>query len=357
MHVLFDCRYVKDGARDGISRFTIELARHLGELADVTLLVSNTDQLRHLPNLPHVVGPSQVGVLEPLTSWRLRRVEADVLFSPMQTIGTRGRRWPVVVTIHDLIYYRHPTPPRDLPAFVRGLWRLYHRAFWPQRMLLRGSDGIVTVSESTAAVMRTNRLDVRPVGVVHNAAAPLGEPVSASRPERKRVVYMGSFMPYKNVDTLVRTVALLPDYELVVLARVSERERKRLAAIAPDARLVFLNGVTDEEYADCLRSSTALVSASREEGFGIPLLESLALGVPVVVSDIDIFHEVAGDAGLYANPDDPEDFAARIRALESHELWEEKSRAGRARARSFSWSDSAKALHDFLEQTRRDWRA
>ena len=357
MHVLFDCRYVKNGARDGISRFTIELARHLAELADVTLLVSSTNQLQHLPNLPHIVGPSQVGVLEPFTSLRLRRVEADVLFSPMQTIGTRGRRWPVVVTIHDLIYYRHPAPPRDLPAFVRVLWRLYHRAFWPQRLLLRGADGIVTVSEATARIMRHNRLDVRPVSVVHNAAEPLGKPVDVSRPEQKRIVYMGSFMPYKNVDTLVRAVELLPDYELHILGRVSDAERKHLESISQDARLVFRNGVSDDEYAECLRSATALVTASRDEGFGIPLLESLALGVPVVVSDIAIFHEVAGDAGLYADPDDPAAFAARIRELETPGVWAEKSSAGLVQARKFSWSASAKALHDFLDRTSREWRA
>lgn len=350
MRVLFDCRYVKQGARDGISRFTIELARHLAKHVDVTMLVSREDQLQHLPELPHVLGPSEVGVLEPLTSWRLRRVKADVLFSPMQTIGTLGRRWPVVTTIHDLIYYRHPMPPRDLPAFVRGLWRLYHRAFWPQRMLLRGADGVVTVSETTATIMREHRLDVRPVRVIPNAADPLGEPVSGDAPATRRLIYMGSFMPYKNVDTLVRAAALLPDHELHLLGRISEAERIRLQQLAPDAAVVFHDGVSDEEYARLLRSATALLTASRDEGFGIPLLEAMAMGVPIVVSDIEIFREVAGEAGLFADPESPETFAERVRSLSDDTAWAARSEASRERAKAFSWDSSAVRLQGFLAE-------
>lgn len=350
MRVLFDCRYIKDGARDGISRFSIELVKHLEPLTEVTLLVSREDQLQYLPKLPYILGPSEVGMLEPLTSWRLRKHDFDVLFSPMQTVGTLGKRRPVVVTIHDLIYYRHPDPPRDLPAFVRLLWRIYHKAFWPQRMLLRGADGIVTVSNATAAIMKQHRLDVRPIAVVPNAANALGEPISSSQHGAKRLVYMGSFMPYKNVETLVQAAALLPDYELHLLSRISHDDRERLAAINGDARLVFHDGVSDLEYAEVLSNATAAVTASRDEGFGIPLLEAQALGVPVVASDISIFHEVAGDAALYADPDDPEEFARRIRQLESEGEWIARSEAGKAQAAEFSWGASAAALQRFLAE-------
>lgn len=356
MRVLFDCRYIKGGARDGISRFTIELAKHLSAIADLTLLVSSREQLQHLPQLPHVLGPSEVGVLEPLTSWRLRKQTVDILFSPMQTIGTIGKRWPVVVTIHDLIYYRYSEPPRDLPQLVRILWRIYHKSFWPQRMLLKGSNGIVTVSQATRSIMRSHRLDVRPIAVVPNAADALGEPVTSCGAAAKRLAYMGSFMPYKNVDVLVRAVELLPEYELHLLGRVSDSEKDRLAKLS-EGNLVFHNGVSDEEYADVLRSSTALVTASRDEGFGIPLLESLALGVPVVVSDIDIFREVAGEAGLYADPESPAEFARRIRDLESEEEWMSRSAAGMQQAATYSWSRSAQALIDFLTEVHRKGRS
>lgn len=114
MRVLFDCRYVRHERHDGISRFSAELVAELARDHDVTMLVSDRRQLAMLPPLPHVLGPSPTGPLEPLTAWRLRRVAADVAFSPMQTIGSIGRAWPLVTTVHDLIYYRHPEPPRNL---------------------------------------------------------------------------------------------------------------------------------------------------------------------------------------------------------------------------------------------------
>lgn len=350
MRVLFDCRYVKEGARDGISRFSVELVKHLADLADVTMLVRDARQLHDLPPLPHIVGPSEVGVLEPLTSWRLRSVEADVLFSPMQTIGTLGRRWRVVTTVHDLIYYRHPEPPRDLPGFVRVLWRIYHKAMWPQRMLLRGADGVATVSESTKRIMQSKKLDVRPIAVIPNASAQLGESVSRQTPEARRLVYMGSFMPYKNVETLVLAMRELPEYELHLAARISDADRQRLQTLAPDAQVVFHNGISDSDYAELLQSATALVTASRDEGFGIPLLEAMGLGIPVVVSDIDIFHEVAGEAGLFADPDDASAFAAKVRELEEPGEWGARSKQAIERSKHFSWEKSATALADFLRQ-------
>ena len=82
---------------------------------------------------------------------------------------------------------------------------------------------------------------------------------------------MGSFMPYKNVDALARAMASLPDYELLLMSRVDEAERARLASLAPDARLTFLGGASDDVYREALLRATALVTASRDEGFGIPV--------------------------------------------------------------------------------------
>ena len=103
------------------------------------------------------------------------------------------------------------------------------------------------------------------------------------RPNGNRLVYMGSYMPYKNVDTLVRAVAALPDHELHLLSRIGRAERERLTRLAPQARLVFHDGVTDAAYAELLAGATALVHASKAEGFGIPLVEAMRLGTPVVV--------------------------------------------------------------------------
>jgi glycosyltransferase involved in cell wall biosynthesis len=161
---------------------------------------------------------------------------------------------------------------------------------------------------------------------------------------------MGSFMPYKNVALLARALHLLPDYHLHLLSRVDDGNRAELLAAAPTASVTFHNGVTDEEYHEVLTSATALVTASRAEGFGLPLVESMAVGTPVVVSDIPVFREIGGDAAVYFDPTSPESFAAGVRSLEESGRWQELSRRSVARAANYSWDASARALLEVLER-------
>jgi glycosyltransferase involved in cell wall biosynthesis len=354
VRILFDCRYTRIGRHDGISRYTAGVVAALAKLHPVTMLISDHRQLELLPDLPWELLPAPTSVGEPWVARRVNRLKPDIVFTPMQTMGGFGRRYRLVLTVHDLIYYRHPTPPRDLPAFVRGLWRLYHLAWWPQRMLLNRSDAVVTVSETTKALIAEHRLTKRPVYVVPNAAD-MPEPASGrserTAPESKSLVYMGSFMPYKNVDTLVRAAALLPEYTLHLMSRVSEAERKRLSELAPGARLAFHDGASDEEYAETLASATALVTASHDEGFGIPLVEAMTLGTPVVVSDIPIFREIGGEAALFFDADSPEQVAARVRHLEEDGVWAARSAASRAQAGRYTWDGSARHLLTVLETT------
>lgn len=357
MRVVFDCRYTRIGRHDGISRYTAGLVTALGKLHDVTMLISDHRQLDLLPDLPWELISSPTGLGEPWVARRVNQLRPDVVFTPMQLMGSAGRRYRLVLTLHDIIYHRHRTPPRELPRFVRILWRLYHLAWWPQRLLLNRADAVVTVSQTTKNLIAEHRLTRRPVFVVPNAAdMPALPPERAARtePETKRLVYMGSFTPYKNVDALVRAVALLPGYELHLMSRAADADRKRLTALAarpPGARLVFHDGVSDEEYAETLATATALVTASRDEGFGIPLVEAMALGTPAVVSDIPIFREIGGQAALFFPPDDPEQLAARIRHLEEPGVWAARSAASRQEAARFTWDRSAEHLLTVLTAT------
>lgn len=348
MKVIFDCRYVRVDRHDGISRYSAGLVTALGRLCPVTMLISDRRQLAQLPDLPWHLVSAPTSIREPLVARQVRGLGADVVFSPMQTMGSWGRRYRLVLTLHDLIYYTDPTPPPEFAAPIRLLWRLYHLAWWPQRMLLDRADAVVTVSRTTAALIARHRLTRRPVTVVPNAPDPT--PDLPRTPRTGALVYMGSFMPYKNVAVLARAMALLPDHELHLMSRVSPAERARLTALAGGGRLVFHDGATDETYRDVLRGATALVSVSRAEGFGIPLVEAMGLGTPVVVSDIPVFREVGGDAAAYVDPDDVAGLVAAVRALEDPVRWERASAAARDRAAAFSWESSARVLQALLER-------
>jgi glycosyltransferase involved in cell wall biosynthesis len=348
MKILFDCRYTRIDHHDGISRYTAGLVAALAKLADVEMLISDRRQLAKLPDLPWHLVSAPTSPREPLVALQVRRLAPDVVYSPMQTMGSWGRHYGLVLTLHDLIYYRNRTPPPELALPIRLLWRLFHLAWWPQRVMLNRADAVVTVSETTAALMAEHRLTRRPVTVVPNAPDPA--PDTSRLPRTGALVYMGSFMPYKNVDMLVRAMAGLQDHELHLMSSVTAAERARLTELAGGGRLVFHDGAPDATYRDVLRGATALVSASRDEGFGIPLVEAMGLGTPVVVSDIPVFREVGGDAGAYVAPDDVAGFIAAIRTLDDPGVWERRSVAARTRAASYTWDRSAQLLLDVLKQ-------
>jgi glycosyltransferase involved in cell wall biosynthesis len=347
LRIGFDCRYVRIGRHDGISRFTAGIVANLPDRHDAVLLVNDERQLESLPDgLPWELIPAPTEPGEPLVARHVNRLGLDAVFSPMQTMGSRGRDYALVLTLHDLIYYRNRTPPRDFSWPLRLGWRAFHLAWWPQRVLLNGADGVVTVSETTAGLIASHRLTKRPVTVAYNAAdqAAVRPP---DGPRDETLVYMGSFMPYKNVETLAAALPLLgADWTLHCMSRVSAADRARLDALAPGS-IVFHDGASDDEYLDALRSATALVTASYDEGFGIPLVEAMGVGTPVAVSDIPIFREIGGDVAEYFDPGSPSAVAAAVRRVTAR--WDGASAASVERAARFRWADSAERVVQAVE--------
>jgi glycosyltransferase involved in cell wall biosynthesis len=355
MKIVIDCRYVRFPRHDGISRFTASLVSAmrplLADTESLELLISDKRQLAMLPaGLPWHLVSDPTSPREPFVASQVNRVHPDVVFSPMQTMGSLGRRYPLVLTLHDLIYYAHPTPPRELPGPVRLGWRLFHLAWWPQRALLNRANAVVTVSETTRALMSVHRLTKRRVTVVPNAADRPAMLAPRIRPHGIELVYMGSFMSYKGVDTLVAALYQLPGARLHLLSRIRPADRARFEAAAPAGALVVHDGVSDGEYAALLDSATALVTASRDEGFGIPIVEAMGRGTPVVVSDIPIFREIGGDTALYAAAQDADAFAARISALIAPGEWERRSASALIEAARFDWAQSAAVLLELLRE-------
>ncbi len=349
LRILVDCRYVRTDHHDGISRYSARLVEALARRHPVEMLIHDEAQLRMLPDLPWHRISSPTNWREPWVARQVNRLEPDVVFTTLQTMGDSGRRYGFVLTLHDLIYHRHRTPPRGLPAIIRLGWWLYHLTYLPQRLSVGRGDEVVTVSETTKELIARHRLARSPVTVVPNAADPLAAASGPrSAPVARDLVYMGSFMPYKNVETLARALRELPGYRLHLCSRITDADRARLEAIAPEGALVVHDGVSDDEYAELLGGAHALVSASRDEGFGIPLVEAMSLGTPVVVSDIPIFREIGGDAALVAPADDASAFAERLRALEDPAEWEARSAASREQARLFDWDRSAGILLEVL---------
>lgn len=364
MKLLVDARYTRIGFHDGISRYTASLLTALTELQrnghpalprdfQLAMVISDERQLDMLPPLPHVKICSPTSPLEPTAALQLNRFAPDVVFSPMQTLGLGGlgRKFRLVLTLHDLIYYAHPTPPGFLPAPVRAGWRLFHTTYAPQRYLLNRADAVATVSETTAGLIREHKLTQKPLYVVPNA--PQGQAVGDQQAtdqlaaRTKDLLYMGSFMPYKDVETLLGALRLLPDYTLHLLSKIAPARRTELEPLAGE-NVVFHNGVSDQTYRDLLTSSAALLTASKDEGYGLPVVEAQSAGCPVVLSDIPIFREIAPSA-LFATVGSAESFASAITALENRQTAQAAVTGGLADAARYSWQGSALALVEVLK--------
>jgi len=346
MKLLYDARYIRTDFHDGISRYTTELGNALAKITDVTFLISDPAQLHFLPKkAKYELIHSPTSPKEPFTAQVLNKLNPDVVYSPMQTIGTRGRKYKQILTSHDMIYYRHPTPPSNINPALKIGWRMYHMTYIPERLALNGADVVATVSHTVQREFEQAHLTKRPIVVIPNGPQKFHTHKVVHEGAPKNLVYMGSFMPYKNVEVLIKGMQWLPGRTLHLLSKIAPARRKELTKLIPkDADVRFHGGVTDDAYEAVLANNAVLVTASFDEGYGIPVAEALAIGVPAVISNIPIFHEVAAGGALYFDPKKPKQFAERIKELDDPKVLKEVITTGKEHIASFTWEDSARAL-------------
>jgi glycosyltransferase involved in cell wall biosynthesis len=346
MKLLYDARFIRTDFHDGISRYSTELGNALAKITDVTFLIFDPAQVQFLPKnakFEYIHAPASA--MEPFTAQVLNKFEPDVVFSPMQTMGTLGRKYKLILTSHDMIYYRHALPPNNIHGPLRLGWRLYHLTYIPQRIALDGADIVATVSTTVQREFEQAKLTKRPIVVIPNAPQKFHTHKVVHTSTPKNIVYMGSFMPYKNVELLIKGMQWLPGRTLHLLSKVTPERRKELVKLIPkgvDVR--FYGGVTDDAYEAILADNAILVSASFDEGYGIPVAEALSMGVPAVISNIPIFHEVAAGGVLYFDPKNPKQFADRVKELDDKETLQQLIKNGKAHIASFTWDASARAL-------------
>ncbi len=352
MKLYFDARYTRTDYYDGISRYGASLIEGLHENGvDVTMLIYDKAQLKLLPaDVPYEIVNSPFSARELFIARRLNALGADVVFSPMQWIGSWGRRYKLILTLQDITYYQFPKPPTFLPLAIRIIWRLFHLAYWPQRLLLRTADAVATVSKTSRDYITEFGLTKTPATVIYNAPQPHTKKPSNAEPNRD-IIYMGSFMPYKNAEVLIEGMAYAPSgFTLHLISRITPERKAELEALIPEgASVVFHNGLSEDDYQALLLNAYALASGSKAEGFGLPIVEAATLRIPALLSDIPIFHEVAGEGALYFDPDEPQDFARQLDALTRNDTRQKVALAAEKHVTRFAWTKSAKVLADLAE--------
>jgi glycosyltransferase involved in cell wall biosynthesis len=350
----------------GIGTYVRNVVRHLARLdRETTYLLfcnpSDESTLRDLAEnfVPVVDGASGYGLREHVSiPFKLRRLGADLLHSP-HYVRPLLCTVPSVVTIHDCI---HLLFPQYLPNRMA-----FRYARFVMGNAIRKSALVFTVSEASRAdILRFYpATDPHKVHVVPNAIdAELLEDPGPEETERVReryqirgrfVLFAGNVKPHKNLERLIRAFARVhgqegnEDLRLVLLGDdvgryASLRRTADEAGVRQDVR--FFGFVPHQTLAALYRMATVFAFPSLYEGFGLPPLEAMACGTPVVTSRISSLPEVVGDGALLVDPYSEEEIAHGIaRVLDDEDLRRRLIERGLERAASFSWERSVRQIH------------
>jgi glycosyltransferase involved in cell wall biosynthesis len=292
---------------------------------------------------------------------RVRALHPDAFFGPAGALPLRDLGLPSVLTVHDLAIYRNA---EWFPA------RQPLSTGWIVPRSLRRADALIAVSQNTATDLQAifdvpaSKIAVVPEAV-STAFHPLGaEELAEARarlqlPERF-ILFVSTIEPRKNLTTLLEAWAMMRDRpDLVVVGGWGwrfEPIRARMSRLGPG--LHHINGLDPADLPAVYNLALALAHPAWYEGFGLPPLEAMACGTPVVVSDRSSLPEVVGDAGLVMPAGDPEAWRRALEAVVGDpDLAANLRRRGIVRAAQFSWGRSAELtwrLIDRVVSERRD---
>lgn len=359
MQILIDARCVEKNL-SGISRHAVSIVTKIFEIDNTNrykLLVRNCG-INHFHDLPENV-ELIVADIRPYTLKEqlvlpqiLKKIDYDLYYTPNYTAPLFIHK-PIVFTIHDLIhliFHQHYT--------------VFHRIYYMViiKKLVMKAKFIFTVSESTKKdIIKFFDVPDEKIIVNYNGVSEgfnPGQKNQAKRYVRERFGITGSFVlwvgndkPHKNLEGVLKAFNSLlrvnPSISLVCVGskkidEIKSRSSQRIFNPVPN---------TDEDLINLYRSAELLVVPSLYEGFCLPVLEAFACGCPVVTSNTSSLPEIAGDAALLINPEDPEEISmAMEKILKDQVLREELIRKGIERAGQFSWRRAAEKVLFLIEK-------
>ncbi len=293
----------------------------------------------------------------------LRKNPVDIYHTQYITPFFVSRKTKIITHIHDISF-------RVFSKLIKKTDWFFLKILIP--ISLRRADKIIAVSEFTKnEIVKYYIVAPEKIAVIPNAISEdFFLPVSAKKllavrsrynlPD-KFILYMGTLQPRKNIPFLVRAFSLaankLSDYKLVLVgSQTGHNFDKKIDQVIAENKMkekvIFTGYIDEKDKVAFFQSARIFVFPSLYEGFGIPLLEAMSKGVPVIASDIASLREVGGQAVIYFSPDNVEELAKKILSVATDkDLRAKMALAGQERIRFFSWRRSAEKLLAVYEKT------
>jgi glycosyltransferase involved in cell wall biosynthesis len=343
----------------GVKNYTYYWIQNLRREAgnDRILTVPDIDELPPLNHERSVLGAARTNVhlasvylsnIAPALPWfRWKRMTSHVdVFHVSNQIRHPPRNIKLTATLYDMT--TRLLPELHIASNLRADESLAN--------IFRGAAGLIAISENTKRdAVRILGLDSRRIEVIYPGVPDIYFHVQRKPVARPYALYVGTIEPRKNIDTLLdawQGSRLEDEFDLVIAGPGGWAAEKTLARLASPPRGVrYLGYVKEEELPELTASASVFVYPSLYEGFGIPVAQAMAAGVPVITSNTSCLPEVAGEAALLVDPRSPAEIGTALEKLFlSDALRQQLGEAGRERAQQYRWEISARKSLDFFRR-------
>lgn len=363
LRIAIDAREL-EGRRTGVGRYLINLLQEWSNIApenhyvllfmsDIPddIVLKNECFSKRLLRLPGLMRRNLIWEQIYLPVY-LRKENLDLFFSPSYTIPFFIKE-KVIVTIHDISYEVNPMwfPLREA-LILRFLTRLS----------IRKADAIITISEfSKKDIMKVYSLNDQKVKIIYPAPDRVfisttdGDSIENIKKKyntgERFLLYVGSILNRRPVEILLKAFSKVKkddnELRLVIVGENRTRPRKdidgMINSLGINDSVIRLDYVSDIELSLLYRAARIFIYPSLYEGFGLPVIEAMVSGTPVIAPNVASFPEVVGDGGILINRIDEDEMASAILMLNRDEsLRNDYGKKGKEKARNFSWSISAK---------------
>ncbi|MDP2939638.1 MAG: glycosyltransferase family 1 protein [Candidatus Omnitrophota bacterium] len=366
MRIGIDIRELEEGKFTGIGRFTLNFLNYVnvsdkeneyvlfGNQRTRQLNFSKHMKLRFIPEFYKLYWDQKV-LLD-----QIKKEGLDIFFSPSYSAPIISKA-KIIVTCHDLHFLNSSNP------IANWLRQCYSRFIWERAYI------IIAVSEySKKEVIKFLGCSSEKVRIVYDSIErsfmPIDRDIAFEKLKRRFaklnkdfILYVGNLKPHKNLSRLIQAYNLLPKvlkdrHQLVIVGKI-DRNYSYLFYLVKKYNLVnnvvFLDLVIEDDLVYLYNAAAVLVLVSLHEGFGLPALEAMACGAPVIISNSTSLPEVVGDAGLYVNPMDVNDISNGLQIIITDEsLRRNLSAKGLEQAKNFRVENSATKILEIFKEVK-----